>query len=81
MLLKQALAEWQWCGAAIMAAIGKGPPLSDSDVIGEIERLKALVSSAWEAGAAYAVGSQRVFRQIHPDKAEWMAKHLEESDE
>lgn len=36
--------QWVQCGDDIMAEIGKPGPLSDSDVIGEIERLKAEVN-------------------------------------
>jgi len=47
--LKKTLTEWESCGAKIMNAIGKEPPLSDSDVIGEIEKLEQ-ERDEWRAG-------------------------------
>ena len=38
--LEATLSEWEACGDRIMAAIGASGPLSDSDVIGEIETLR-----------------------------------------
>lgn len=47
--LTNTLQEWQRVGDAIMATIGKTGPLSDSDVIGEINRLRAERDDAREA--------------------------------
>jgi len=47
----------------------------------KINRLRSLVSAAWDAGCAYTVGSHENFQQTHPDKQEWMSKNAWETDQ
>jgi DNA repair exonuclease SbcCD ATPase subunit len=38
----------------------------------EVERLRKLLSQAFDAGMAYAVGDHKDFTQTHPDKKTWL---------
>jgi len=42
----------------------------------EVERLRALLSQAFDAGMARAIASHEGFVQIHPSKEEWLADAL-----
>jgi len=49
------------------------------DLTAEVKRLQDLLPKAFDAGCAYAIGSHRDFKQIHPTRDEWVKQALEAS--